>query len=171
MLSPDRRPYPTKDGYVCALIYNDKQWKAFFEVIGSAELASDPAFATYEGRSRNYDRVYGMVAEEMKKRTTDEWLQALERADIPVQRMNSLADIMADPHLAAIGYFRAVEHPSEGRIKSMAVPSEWSESQPQYRRHAPRLGEHTREVLREAGMPEQAISALLETGVAKQASL
>src|SRR5919201_323915 len=170
MLSPDRRPYPTKDGYVCALIYNDKQWKAFFEVIGSAELASDPAFATYEGRSRNYDRVYGMVAEEMKKRTTDEWLQALERADIPVQRMNSLADIMADPHLAAIGYFRAVEHPSEGRIKSMAVPSEWSESQPQYRHHAPRLGEHTSEVLREAGMPEQAISALLETGVAKQAS-
>ncbi|HXM80973.1 MAG TPA: CoA transferase [Burkholderiales bacterium] len=171
MLSPDRRPYQTKDGYVCALIYNDKQWKAFFELIGNAELLSDPAFATYEGRSRNYDRVYGMVAEEMKRRTTDEWLGALERADIPVQRMNNLADIAADPHLAAIGYFRTVEHPTEGTIKSMAVPSEWSESQPEYRRHAPRLGEHTREVLREAGLPEEKIASLLQAGAAKEPPL
>ena len=74
---------------------------------------------------------------------------------------------MEDPHLAAIGYFQQVEHPSEGRIKSMAVPSEWSESTPEYRRHAPRLGEHTREVLREAGYDEAAIKRLLETGAAR----
>ena len=100
-----------------------------------------------------------MVAEELKRRTTAEWVAAFERADIPVQRMNSLDDIVADPHLAAIGYLRAVEHPSEGRIKSLAVPSEWSESVPEYRRHAPRLGEHTREVLREAGLPTRRSSA------------
>jgi crotonobetainyl-CoA:carnitine CoA-transferase CaiB-like acyl-CoA transferase len=166
MLSPDRRPYPTKDGYVCALIYNDKQWKAFFELIGKAEMLSDPTFATYEARSRNYDRVYGLVAEEMKRRSTAEWLEGLERADIPVQRMNSLDDIVADPHLAAIGYFRTIEHPTEGRIKSMAVPSEWSESQPDYRRHAPRLGEHTREVLLEAGYSATKIQELLASGAA-----
>ena len=101
-----------------------------------------------------------MVAEEMKRRTTGQWVEAFERADIPVQRMNSLDDIVADPHLAAIGYLRAVEHPTEGRIKSLAVPSEWSESAPEYRRHAPRLGEHTREVLREAGLPEEKIEQL-----------
>jgi crotonobetainyl-CoA:carnitine CoA-transferase CaiB-like acyl-CoA transferase len=168
MLSPDRRPYQTKDGYVCALIYNDKQWKAFFELIGRADMMSDPNFATYEARSRNYDRVYGMVADEMKKRNTAEWLEGLERADIPVQRMNSLDDIAGDPHLAAIGYFNSVEHPSEGRLKSLAVPSEWSESKPGYRRHAPRLGEHTREVLREAGLADDAIGALLESGAAKE---
>ena len=77
-----------------------------------------------------------------------------------VPRMNSLEDIVADPHLAATGYFRTVEHPSEGRIRSMAVPSEWSESTPEYRRHAPRLGEHTAEVLREAGLPQERIEEL-----------
>jgi crotonobetainyl-CoA:carnitine CoA-transferase CaiB-like acyl-CoA transferase len=168
MLSPDRRPYQTADGYVCALIYNDKQWKAFFALIGRPELAATPEFATPEGRSRNYDKVYGVVADEMKKRSTGEWLEALERADIPVQRMNSLDDILADPHLAATGYFRTVEHPSEGRIRSMAVPSEWSESPPEYRRHAPRLGEHTREVLREAGLSEQTIDELVRSGASRE---
>jgi crotonobetainyl-CoA:carnitine CoA-transferase CaiB-like acyl-CoA transferase len=162
MLAPDRRPYETKDGYVCALIYNDKQWQAFFAVIGKPEMFSAPEYASQEARSRNYGRAYAFVAEEMRKRTTAEWLGALERADIPVQRMNDLSDIVADPHLAATGYFRTVEHPSEGRIRSMAVPSEWSESKPEYRRHAPRLGEHTAEVLREVGIPEAEIEALLK---------
>jgi crotonobetainyl-CoA:carnitine CoA-transferase CaiB-like acyl-CoA transferase len=166
MLAPDRRPYPTKDGYVCALIYNDKQWAAYFRVIGRPEMMRDPKFATQEVRSKHYDAAYAFVADEMKKRTTAEWLEALEAADIPVQRMNSLADIVADPHLAATGFFRTVEHPSEGRIKAMAVPSEWSESPPQYRRHAPRLGEHTREVLREAGYAADKIERLIASGAA-----
>jgi crotonobetainyl-CoA:carnitine CoA-transferase CaiB-like acyl-CoA transferase len=106
----------------------------------------------------------------MKTRGTAEWIAALEAADIPVQRMNSLQDIMDDPHLAAIGYFRSVEHPSEGSIKSMAVPSEWSESPPVYRRHAPRHGEHTREVLREAGVPEAEIERMIKSGAARAAS-
>jgi len=160
ILSPDRRPYQTKDGYVCALIYNDKQWKSFFDVIGKPEILKQPEFATHEARSQNYNRAYAMVAEELKKRTTGEWVEALERADIPVQRMNSLDDIVADPHLAAIGYLKTVEHPSEGKIKVLAVPSEWSESAPEYRRHTPRLGEHTREVLREAGLSDTEIDRL-----------
>jgi crotonobetainyl-CoA:carnitine CoA-transferase CaiB-like acyl-CoA transferase len=171
MLAPDRRPYRTKDGYVCTLIYNDKQWRAFFDVIGQPEKFKDPKFSNQEVRSKHYPEAYALVAEELKKRSTAEWLEALERADIPVQRMNSIDDIVADPHLAATGYFRTVEHPTEGPLKSMATPSEWSESQPQYRRHAPRLGEHTREVLREAGFSDQQIDKLLTTGAAKEAPL
>jgi crotonobetainyl-CoA:carnitine CoA-transferase CaiB-like acyl-CoA transferase len=171
ILTPDRRPYQTEDGYVCALIYNDKQWKAFFDVIGRPELLSRPEFATQEARSQNYRSAYAMVAEEMKTRTTAFWIEALERADIPVQRMNSLDDIVGDPHLNAIGYLQAVDHPSEGRIRMLAVPSEWSDTKPEYRRHAPRLGEHTREVLGEAGFSVQQITTLLETGAAKQAPL
>jgi len=169
ILSPDRRPYETKDGYVCALIYNDKQWKGFLEVIGRTELLETPEYATHEARSQNYDKAYAMVAAELKKRSTAEWIEAFERADIPVQRMNSLEDIVADPHLAAIGYLTSVEHPSEGRIKTLAVPSEWSDSKPEYRRHAPRLGEHTREVLREAGYDDAAIERLFSSGAARQA--
>ena len=163
MLAPDRRPYQTQDGYVCALIYNDKQWQAFFSVIDRPDMLRLPEYATQEARSRNYGKAYAFVAEEMKKRTTAEWIDALERADIPVQRMNTLEDIVADPHLAATGYFRTVEHPSEGAIRSMAVPSEWSASPPEYRRHAPRLGEHTAEVLREVGLPQEKIDLLTKS--------
>jgi crotonobetainyl-CoA:carnitine CoA-transferase CaiB-like acyl-CoA transferase len=167
ILAPDRRPYQTADGYICALIYNDKQWKGFFEIIGRPEMLSDPRFSSQEVRSKNYNTAYALVAEELKKRPTAEWLAALERADIPVQRMNSLDDIVADPHLAAIGYLRAVEHPTEGRIKALAVPSEWSESPPEYRRHAPRLGEHTREVLKEVGYSDASIDRLIESKAAR----
>jgi crotonobetainyl-CoA:carnitine CoA-transferase CaiB-like acyl-CoA transferase len=169
MLSKHRRPYETKDGYVCVLIYNDKHWKAFFEMIGRQDMLADARFASAEGRSQNFDAVYGFVADEMTQRTTGEWLAALERADIPVQRMNSLEDIMRDPHLAAIGYFRPIEHPSEGTLVSMKVPSEWSGTQPEVRRHAPRLGEHTREVLREAGYSDAQIDGLTRSGAARTA--
>jgi len=169
MLAKERRPYETKDGYVCVLVYNDKQWQAFFRVIGRPELLQDARYATQEARSRDFEGAYALVAQEMAKRSTAEWLAALEAADIPVQRMNSLEDIVNDPHLSSIGYFREVEHPTEGRIRSMAVPSEWSESAPEYRRHAPRLGEHTREVLREAGLTDPAIEDLLGSGAARAA--
>ncbi|MEK6243203.1 MAG: CoA transferase [Pseudomonadota bacterium] len=167
MLAKERKPYPTKDGYVCVLVYNDKQWRAFFGLIGRPELLSDPRFATHEARSRDFEGGYALVASEMAKRSTNEWIAALEQADIPVQRMNTLDDIIADPHLNAIGYFRSVEHPTEGRIRSMAVPSEWSESPPEYRRHAPRLGEHTREVLREAGLGEAEIEHMIASDAAR----
>jgi len=167
MLSKHRRPYETKDGHVCVLIYNDKHWKAFFEMIGRQDMLTDARFASAEDRSRNFDAVYGFVADEMTRRTTGEWLAALERADIPVQRMNSLEDIMRDPHLAAIGYFRPIEHPSEGTLVSMKVPSEWSETAPEVRRHAPRLGEHTREVLREAGYTDAQIDDMASSGAAR----
>jgi crotonobetainyl-CoA:carnitine CoA-transferase CaiB-like acyl-CoA transferase len=169
ILAPDRRPYQTSDGYVCALIYNDKQWKAFFDIIGKPEMLQKKEFATQEARSKNFGPAYAWVAEEMKQRTTAQWVEALERADIPVQRMNSIDDIVDDPHLAAIGYLRAVDHPTEGRVKTLAVPSEWSDSPPEYRRHAPRLGEHTREVLAEAGISAEKIEQLLEAGAARAA--
>ena len=170
MLAKERRPYETKDGYVCVLVYNDKQWRAFFDLIGRPELLDDPKFATQEARSRDFAGAYALVAAEMAKRSTNEWIAALEAADIPVQRMNSLTDIVNDPHLAAIGYFRSIEHPTEGRIRSMAVPSEWSESAPEYRRHAPRLGEHTREVLRQAGLDESTIEQMIAGGAAQAAA-
>ena len=170
MLAAERLPYATRDGYICVLVYNDKQWRAFFALIGRPELLADPRYATPTARSQNFDESNRLVADAMRSRSTADWIAALEGADIPVQRMNSLDDVVADPHLAAIGYFREVEHPSEGRIRSMAVPSEWSESAPEYRRHAPRLGEHTREVLREAGIAESAIEQMIAGGAARTAA-
>src|SRR3954464_12084049 len=102
---------------------------------------ADPRFASAAGRARSFDHANALVTGEMKKRSTAQWLEALEAADIPVQRLNGLDDILRDPHLAAIGYFQEREHPTEGRIRSMAVPAEWSESAPEFRRHAPCFGE------------------------------
>src|SRR5256885_4499016 len=111
MLAPDRRPYATKDGYVCALIYNDKQWAAFFKMIGRPDMAADARFATQEVRSKNYDVAYAFVADGLRKRTTAEGLRALEAADIPGAGINGVAATVAEPRLAATGYFRTVEHP------------------------------------------------------------
>jgi len=108
MLTKGRRPYRTKDGHVCVLVYNDKQWQAFFRVIGRPELRQDPRYATQEARSRDFEGAYALVAEEMAKRSTAEWIAALEAADIPVQHMNSLEDILADPHLHAHAAARPV---------------------------------------------------------------
>lgn len=170
ILAPERRPFATSDGYICVLIYNDKQWRAFFALIGKPDVMDeDPRFTTTAARSQHYAVMNKMVAEELRQRPTADWLADFERADIPAQRMNDLEDILADEHLAQIGYFTEHEHPTEGRIRTTAVPSEWSESVPGYRLHAPQLGQHTREVLREAGLDETQIEALIKTGAARAA--
>lgn len=170
ILARERRPFQTLDGHICTLIYNDREWLAFARLIGRPDLLdTDPRFANVDARSRNYAASNTFLAGEFRKRSTAQWLADLEQADIPAQRLNDLEDIIADPHLAAIGYFVEREHPTEGRILSMAVPSEWSESPPGYRHHAPQLGQHTRELLREAGMTEAAIEAMLHSGAARAA--
>ena len=162
LLAKERRPYATKDGYVCALIYNDKQWKSFFELVGRADiLETDPRFANLGSRTRHVDELYRLVGEILATRTTAEWLVALDGADIPVMPLHTVESLLQDPHMRAIGFFETVEHPTEGRIRSMAVPSTWSRSQPAATRLAPRLGEHTMEVLREAGLSDAEISNLV----------
>ena len=165
LLAKERRPYATKDGYVCALVYNDKQWKNFFALIGRPEvLENDPRFADLGSRAQHIDELYGLVAETLATRTTAQWLIALDQADIPVMPLHTMDTLIEDPHLEAIGFFEMVDHPSEGRMRSMAVPGTWSKSQPKVERLAPRLGEHSTEILRETGFSEAEIAALLADG-------
>ena len=169
-LARDRRPYPTSDGHICVLIYTDKHWRKFFEAIGKAEMfEGDARFSTHGERTRRVDEVYGYLAGVIATRSTAEWLDLFERADIPAARMYSMDDILADEHLAAIGYFNRSEHPSEGTITTLAVPTEWSDSKPDAARHAPRMGENTVDVLREAGYPAEAIEDLLAQGAIAKA--
>ena len=166
VLAKFRTPYATRDGYICALIYNDKQWKSFLGLIGKPELfASDARFNTHANRAERIEEVYAFVAEEMRRRTTGEWRQLLTAGDIPWMPMNTLDELIDDPHLAATGYFVAVEHPSEGAIRTTAVPTRFSVSQPQMRRHAPRFGEHSAELLREAGYSDDEIARMAADGV------
>jgi crotonobetainyl-CoA:carnitine CoA-transferase CaiB-like acyl-CoA transferase len=166
MLAPHRVPYATKDGHVCVLVYNDKQWRSFFRLIGREELfESDPRFSSQEARSRNINGVYAFVAEQMGKRTSAEWLKLLKEADIPSAPLNSVDDIIDDPHLAECGFFRMAEHPTEGRLRMMSTPLAWSEAPPHPLRPAPRLGEHSVEILREAGYGKAEIDALIASRV------
>lgn len=165
-LARDRRPYRTLNGYICVLVYNDKHWRSFFAALGRPQaFDADARFASQNERLKNIDHVYGYLSEVLATRTTDEWLRLFEQADIPAARMYSIDDIVADEHVQATGFVQTVRHPTEGEIRITAIPTEWSESQPENRRPAPVLGEHTREVLLESGYSEGEIAAMQDRGV------
>ena len=171
-LTKYRNPFPTKDGYISAQVYNDKHWRAFFTICGMQDrYSNDPRFADLGARTRHMDDVYLLIAEVMRTRTTDEWLKLLQDADIPATRMHTIESILDDPQLEATGFFQFADHPSEGTIRTMRPPTRWStQSDDHPGRHAPRLGEHSSEVLAEAGYSQQEIAQLVADKVAFQAS-
>ena len=116
------------------------------------DLLQDPRFSTHGGRADNIDEVYAFVADTLKTKTTAEWLALLDAADIPVRRLHDIASLLDDPHLNDAGFFRIVDHPTEGRLRMTDVPGAWSGSQPRVRSLPPNLGEHTAAILREAGI-------------------
>lgn len=165
LLSPQRRPYRTRDGYVCALIYTDRQCESFFRAVGRAELFEhDPRFCDIASRTRHIDELYSLVEGIMAERTTQEWIELLSSADIPVMPLHDLQSLVSDEHLAAVGLISELQHPSEGTLRSVNVPSLWSVTQPAPSRVAPRLGEHSLQVLREAGLSDEQIASLVKSG-------
>ncbi len=169
LLSPERRPYKTTDGHVCCLIYTDVQWRAFLNAIGQPRLFdTDPRFANIAARTQNITALYGMVADEIARRSTAELQALLKDTDIPVFPMHTFDTLLEDAHLNDIGFFSQVEHPALGTIRQMAVPSEWSDTPPGNPTPAPRLGQHSREVLREAGYDDARIQNLITTGAVRE---
>lgn len=165
LLTEHRRPYETKDGHLCVLIYNDKQWRAFFTAIGESErFESDARFSTHTNRAQHIDAVYAEVARLMRERTTNEWRVLLDTADIPNMPMNSPRDLLDDPHLSAVGFIRQVEHPTEGRLRTPGNPTAWSRTACTEPSPAPGLGEHSAEVLGELGYTAADIAALQVSG-------
>ncbi len=166
MLTPHRRPFPTADGYICVLPYNDKQWASFFEVAGRSELMDDPRFADQPSRSRNIDALYEIVSEVMLSHGSAEWIEILEEADIPVMPMNQPEDLFDCPHLSAVDMFPTVEHPSEGTLRHIKVPVNFSKTPGGYYRHSEKLGASTESVLADAGYSPEEVAAMLADGVA-----
>lgn len=165
LLSPQRRPYATRDGHVCCLIYTDQQWRAFLNAIGQGDLfTTDPRFADIRARTQNIDALYAMVSDEIGRHSTAELQTRLADTDIPVFPMHTFDSLLQDAHLDDIGFFSTVQHPDVGTIRQMAVPSEWSETPPGEALPAPRLGQHGCEVLREIGYDAARIDALLASG-------
>ncbi|WP_194903604.1 CaiB/BaiF CoA transferase family protein [Catenulispora rubra] len=166
MMNSDRRPYRTLDGYLGVNIYTDRHWQRFFAAVGRPDLAADPRFADIHGRTEHIGELYAFLAEAFATRSTSEWVKLLEEADIPAIRMNTPETLLDDPHMTGVGFFAEQDHPSEGLLRTIGIPQRWSESTPEVRYPAPRLGEHSAEVLREFGFSQDEIGELFGSGAA-----
>jgi len=160
LLTSHRRPYPTKDGYICVLAVNDDQWRRILPALGRADLVDDGRFATTAHRVRNYDELYSIVATQLKLRTTAEWHEVLDEQDIPNGPMHSLQELLHDPYLKETGFFLHYDHPSEGPAVTTAVPVAFSATPGGVHRPPPLLGEHNQEVFAEIGLDQLQIERL-----------
>lgn len=166
--SPHRRPYATKDGHLAVMMYADKHWATFFELIGRPELAEDPRFRDIGARTRHINELYGLLADELTARTSAEWSAILERADIPHGPVNTIEDLFSDPQLTATEFFHTVEQPGLGPVRLARCPID-SATPRKPPEPAPLLGQHTRDVLVDAGYSSEHIEDLIDTGVVHEA--
>lgn len=120
-------------------------------------------------RTRHTEEYFALRAEALLQKTTAEWLEIFRAADVPAGPYNTLEGLLEDPHLKAVGFIETVEHPTEGRIRRTRIANSFSGGMREEHLPAPRLGEHTREVLAEAGCSQAEIEAMLADGVAIQA--
>jgi len=159
-LSPHRRPYKTKDGLVCVLAHTDDQWHRLLRAVGRGDLIDDPRFTHLAERAENIADLQVHLADALATFTTEEAFALLDRADMPNAPVARLEDMMDDPYLAETGFFATIEDPHEGTLRTTAIPTAFSESPGMVRSMAPNLGEHTREILAEAGLSDAEITAI-----------
>jgi crotonobetainyl-CoA:carnitine CoA-transferase CaiB-like acyl-CoA transferase len=160
-VAPNRRPYRTSDGYIAALIYNDKQWNAFVNAV-QPPWAGD-RYATLERRARQIDTVYSLVAETLIQRTTGEWLALFRELEIPAAAMGTPAELFDNPHLNAVGLFETVDTPY-GKVRFPGVPTWFSRTPGRVAGPAPQLGADTAHVLEELGLAAPGVAPAQGSG-------
>ena len=165
LMSYHRKPYKTQDGYIAILPYLDSHWEKFCRLSGRDDLLADSRFTTLADRVKNIDDTYEETAKTMITRTTGEWLELFGETNVPTNLVNTLQDLKDDPHLKAVDFWQEVDHPTEGRIRMTRFPVTFSETPADVRQLPPRLGEHSVEILREAGLSQAEIDAMLADGV------
>lgn len=146
MLEPNRRPFPTRDGYVSVLPYTTRNWRDLSSLLGIDDVTADPRFADFASRREHIGELYALLAERLPTRTTDEWLTDFERVDISAARCATVDELIDDPHLADRHFFRTVSS-----FRHMRSPVDWADWPQPDPRPAPRLGEHTAEVVCRSG--------------------
>ena len=135
-----RRPYATKDGFVCALPYTTKHWQTFFSIMQREDLLNDPRVLDPKVRSEKIGELYELVAQLVSDWATGDLLNALKEGDIPHGEATQLFDLTNDDHLQAVEFFQTHEHPTEGKIKLTSPPVKFSETPATIRRLPPLFG-------------------------------
>jgi crotonobetainyl-CoA:carnitine CoA-transferase CaiB-like acyl-CoA transferase len=166
LLSPNYRPLPTKDGYITIRPNTNAQAFAFFDAIGRPELKTDPRFDSAAARTKNAAAYFEVHKEGLAQKTTDEWVELFDKLDVPAARYNSIDDLLTDPHLKDVGFFKEEDHPSQGRLRRTRLANTFSGGARKDETHAPLMGEQTREILAEAGYAQAEIETLLANGAA-----
>ena len=165
VINPERRPYKTKDGYLCVLPYTTPQWLRFFKLIGRDDLAADPKLADPLERSKRFQELYALIDKAMPERTTDEWVAAMLENDILFGKVNTPDDLLKDPHLETLNMFPVHEHPTEGKIRLIGFPIEMTETPNTLRHLPPNLGQHSRQVLADLGYSDSELDRMQERGI------
>jgi len=166
-LAPSRRPYRARDGYLCVMPYNDAQWSRFFNAVGRSDLAIDPRFSDMASRTLNVEVLYALMAGIIAEREIREWVDLCVRCDIPYGRVNTLDDLLTDPHLQSVGFFQEVPAGDGHSMMRFAGNGVRIDGQTGILRPPPRLGEHTGAALREAGLTDAEIGHLVSGGITR----
>ena len=159
-----RRPYRTLDGYLALLPYSDKHWQRFFALAGEPQIMLDARFATFAARQTHFIAVWDEIERQVARKTNADWLALLSADDIPFSLVNTLEDLVQDPHLNSVDFWQVVDHPTEGLLRLPRNPIGLSASPPAITRLPPRLGEHGAEILREHHFDAESIERLLVPG-------
>jgi len=168
LMAKHRRPYKTKDDrYLALLPYWDNHWKTFCELTKRTELITDPRFTSMSERLKNIDDSYRITGEIVATKTRQQWIELLGETNVPMMVVNSLDELVDDPQLKASGFWHEMEHPTEGRLRLSGPPINFSKSPASIRSVPPLLGEHSVEVLSEAGISPATIEEMLISGTAK----
>ena len=168
LMASHRRPYKTRDGqYLAVLPYWDNHWRTFCDLSGNPELADDERFIDMATRLKNINESYRVTGEIIASRDRDEWLELLGETNVPMMVVNSLDELITDPHLVESGFWQQHDHPTAGRIRSSSPPMNFGKTPASIRSLAPRLGEHSEEVLLEAGFSQGEVDAMIASGEAR----
>ncbi|ACZ40406.1 Formyl-CoA transferase [Sphaerobacter thermophilus DSM 20745] len=159
------QPFATADGYIMLAVGNDRLWQQFCQAAGRPELADQPGFRTNAERVTNRADVVATVGAIMAQRTTAEWMELLERAGVPAGPINTVEQILHDPHVLAREMVVTLQHPTAGEVKTVGIPAKLSDTPGTVRSAPPLLGQHTDEVLAELGYDAAAIADLRERGI------
>ena len=163
LMSHHRKPYKTKDGYIAVLPYMNNHCKTFCEKGERPDLIEDDRFKDLSSRVKNIDDTYSETGKILATKTTKEWLEIFDETKVPVIVVNTLDDLFHDPHLKEVGFWKEYDHPTEGKLKMPGFPANFSKTPASIRKHAPKLGEHTVEILKEAGIDDETIEEMISS--------